>query len=226
MQRARPRSAAATRRGVCHDLGRWTTLPRPLTLLQPRATRCRRSHSASRAGRLFSRCLCSRGSTSVCVYGFRKIGSAAYLGCCQRSNFCCSSHCSTADPGRVASRARRAKAHHVVIAPRGVARCGGAVGDGTPDLRLDDRSEGDSSAGAAARRRRPRLARQQPRVRDALLADGQRWADDAGAAVAPGRLRLHAAAEPRARARPAGGRSFSTTCTSASRTQRRSARPM
>ncbi len=80
--------------------------------------------------------------------------------------------------------------------PRGFARSRGAVGDGTPDQRLDHRSEGDSSARAAPCRRRPRLARQQPRVRDALLADGQRWADHAGAAVAPDRLRLHAAASP------------------------------
>ena len=75
----------------------WTR-PKPRTLLDRRATVCRRSPSASRAGRQLWRCLCSSGSTWACVFGCRKIGSATSRGWCQRSNSSCSSHCSALTP--------------------------------------------------------------------------------------------------------------------------------
>jgi hypothetical protein len=65
-----------------------------------------------------------------------------------------------------------------------------------PQYRLaatQDAELGDAAAGHRCRR----LARQQPRVRAALLVDGQRRPDRTLAARASGRLRLYPAHEPR-----------------------------
>src|SRR5206468_4494684 len=84
--------------------------------------------------------------------------------------------------------------------PRRPPRRGGVVGDRAPGLRPDQGHRRDQLSERAARLRRSGVARQQPLVRAPLLADRQRRADRALPAPRPGRLRLHAADEPGARA--------------------------